>query len=95
MLSWDEIFYTTWLDQDAAFYVGRLESRGRGKTELCAAVVETLMRQMDLDRNGFRFALVNLVYLQTQIYANRLEKSIARYCIVRCKMYGEFDSGSE
>lgn len=85
MLPWDEIFYTAWLDQDAAFNVGRIESRGRGKTELCAAVVETLMRQMDLDRNGFRFALVNLVYLQTQIYANRLKKSIVRYFIVRCK----------
>ena len=54
---------------------GRFDSRRRGKTELCAAVVETLTRQMisNLKRVIYRTCQFSIRLLKDKKYANRFK----------------------
>ena len=56
--------------------IGRFDSRRRGKTELCAAVVETLTRQMigNLKRVIYRTCQFSIRLLKDKKYANRFKK---------------------
>ena len=55
--------------------IGRFDSSGRGKTELCAAVVETLTRQMigNLKRVIYRTCQFSIRLSKDKKYANRFK----------------------